>query len=523
MEKAMLDGKIAEASKTIFNYCLGKTRDRDEAEDLSQEILLELLKSSQNIRDEKAFYGFMWAVAGNVYKQWCRKRQQNRTCELTEVSAATEDVYFDDENEDIYLLRRELSLLSQKYRRATILYYIERKSCAEIAQLLFISESMVKYLLFKARTILKEGMNMERNLGQLSYNPKSLIPMYNGSGPNRFWDFMQSKIRQNIVSACYNDALTVQQISLETGIPLPYLDDEIAELVKYKILIQDGKHYQSNVIVISADCTDEINRAVTKYHERIADRIESFLKNDLQAFKDIGFVGADYSENTLRWQMLSLINIMIILYNTPVVENNDATCFPKTGWGDHALLWLVEQGCTASYLCNFSQIGGKNGDRLQFADYIPKPRGDHHDFYGNERYTDIFLDIVNGNTTHFSEYDLEAVADMIKKGYVCKEEDGFRALVPIYTQAQYQKAVKMIHKLISSELSNTLMEMDRTVESILREHTPKYLHTQIGAIACMDRFGNAVSMPIRYLLDRGVLHTDWHPLEMPTTFAVLYG
>lgn len=364
---------------------------------------------------------------------------------------------------------------------------------------------------------------MERNLGQLSYNPKSLIPMYNGSGPNRFWDFMQSKIRQNIVSACYNDALTVQQISLETGIPLPYLDDEIAELVKYKILIQDGKHYQSNVIVISADCTDEINRAVTKYHERIADRIESFLKNDLQAFKDIGFVGADYSENTLRWQMLSLINIMIILYNTPVVENNDATCFPKTGWGDHALLWLVEQGCTASYLCNFSQIGGKNGDRLQFADYIPKPRGDHHDFYGNERYTDIFLDIVNGNTTHFSEYDLEAVADMIKKGYVCKEEDGFRALVPIYTQAQYQKAVKMIHKLISSELSNTLMEMDRTVESILREHTPKYLHTQIGAIACMDRFGNAVSMPIRYLLDRGVLHTDWHPLEMPTTFAVLYG
>ena len=71
---------------------------------------------------------------------------------------------------------------------------------------------------------------MERNLGELSYNPKTLIAMYSGQGPNQFWQFMQSKIRQNIVNACYNDALTVQQISLETGIPLPYLDDEIKAL-----------------------------------------------------------------------------------------------------------------------------------------------------------------------------------------------------------------------------------------------------------------------------------------------------
>ena len=70
---------------------------------------------------------------------------------------------------------------------------------------------------------------MERTLGELSYNPKTLIPLYHGEGPNSFGNFMESKIKQNIISACYNDALTVQQISLETGIPLPYLDDEIKE------------------------------------------------------------------------------------------------------------------------------------------------------------------------------------------------------------------------------------------------------------------------------------------------------
>lgn len=216
MNEIAYQEKIAEVSKTIYSYCLSKTSTREDAEDLSQDILLELTKSVKNIRNENAFYAFMWGVAGNVYKQWYRKKLKNNTCELSE-DIPSEDQLSEDDSERLYLLRRELTLLSEKYRKATILYYIEGRSCSEISNLLAISESMVKYLLFKSRKILKEGMNMERNLGELSYNPKALIPMYSGQGPNQFWQFMQSKIKQNIVCACYNDSLTVQQISLETG------------------------------------------------------------------------------------------------------------------------------------------------------------------------------------------------------------------------------------------------------------------------------------------------------------------
>ena len=189
MNENELRKKISEVSKTIFSYCMAKTPTREEAEDLSQDILYELIKSAKNIRDDNAFYAFMWGVAGNVYKQWYRKKLQNNTCELTE-DVASEDDLPEDNTGDIYFLRRELTLLSEKYRKATILYYIEDRSCLEIASVLNISESMVKYLLFKSRKILKEGMNMERNLGELSYNPKTLIPMYSGQGPNQFWQFM---------------------------------------------------------------------------------------------------------------------------------------------------------------------------------------------------------------------------------------------------------------------------------------------------------------------------------------------
>ena len=131
MNENELRKKISEVSKTIFSYCMAKTPTREEAEDLSQDILYELIKSAKNIRDDNAFYAFMWGVAGNVYKQWYRKKLKNNTCELTE-DVASEDDLPEGSTGDIYLLRRELTLLSEKYRKATILYYIEDCSCSEI-------------------------------------------------------------------------------------------------------------------------------------------------------------------------------------------------------------------------------------------------------------------------------------------------------------------------------------------------------------------------------------------------------
>jgi len=70
LEKENADRLISEAAKSIFTYCRARTNSREEAEDLSQDILLELLRTQGNLRNDKAFYGFMWAIASNVYKNW---------------------------------------------------------------------------------------------------------------------------------------------------------------------------------------------------------------------------------------------------------------------------------------------------------------------------------------------------------------------------------------------------------------------------------------------------------------------
>ena len=92
MEKWELDEKITGASKTILSYCMAHTSTSYDAEDLAQEIILEIYKSSADIRDDRAFYGFLWAVAKNVYRQWCRRNKRDSYCELI---AAEEDYILD--------------------------------------------------------------------------------------------------------------------------------------------------------------------------------------------------------------------------------------------------------------------------------------------------------------------------------------------------------------------------------------------------------------------------------------------
>ena len=110
---------------------------------------------------------------------------------------------------------------------------------------------------------------------------------------------------------------------------------------------------------------------------------------------------------------------------------------------------------------------------------------------------------------------------MIKKGYVVKENDFYRATVPIYTAEQYEKILNIANDFITAELTSIIQEMNKTATSILSSHTPKHLQDQVAGIAAMDKFVNAVCAPAEILIERQFLITVWHPLEMPTTYVVL--
>lgn len=166
MDSTRLEQLITENMKTVFGFAISRLGNAAEAEELASDILYSLVKASPSLRDEARFYPFMWRIAENTYVDYLRRKSKSAkwSVPLDENISDESDMPLTQiiRCEELQKLRRELSLLSKQYREATVLYYIENLSCAQTAKKLGISTEMVKYYLFRARKILREGMSMER-------------------------------------------------------------------------------------------------------------------------------------------------------------------------------------------------------------------------------------------------------------------------------------------------------------------------------------------------------------------------
>ena len=520
MDKKELDMKITDAAKSILSYCRTRTSNQTEAEDLAQDIIVEIYKSAPNIRCADAFYGFMWAVAGNAYKQWCKNKAKNPVCELNE-NLPIESFETDDDSTELSLLRRELTLLAEKYRKAVILYYIENKSCSEISNTLSISESMVKYLLFKSRQILKEGMSMERNYGQQSYNPKELSLLFWGNGSNRYSHLCDSKISQNILFACYNDKLTAEQISLEIGVSLPYMEDKLHELCEFELLKKDGNRYYTNIVIFTRDFAGEVNAKTAELKEGIADILMKAITEHETEVRNIDFSGADMNNNSFAWQMVSFI-----LYNAviEILQSKIQAIYPKDKFGTECFIWGSENVEQTTWESQFgfgiSNMENEAGDYIQFMDFPINGEMVHHYCFNRQNVTNVFLDIAKGNTEHFSENDKAAAAEMVRKGYIISNEKGMFVNAPVFTRDQHQ-ILKDIFADTAVRIADEAENLVDTVTKILKNHIPVHLKKQAKEMAYLRLFEDAISAPVAYLFHRKYLLPYNGDGILPTTYVVL--
>lgn len=520
MDKKELDAKIEEIAKALLSYCSARTSNYFEAEDLAQDIILEIYKSSDNIRNADAVYGFMWAVAGNVYKNWCKNKSKSNECEMTDCLPEIAEPLAEDDS-TLHLLRRELTLLSEKYRKAVILYYIENKSCSEISDILSISESMVKYLLFKSRQILKEGMSMERNYGQQSYNPKGLSLLFWGNGTNRYYNLCDSKISQNILFACYNDKLSAEQISLEIGVSLPYMEDKLAELCEYELLKKDGNKYYTNIVIFTRDFSKEVNAKTAQVREKIADILTEAITNHEKDVRNIGFYGADMSGNTFTWQMASIILYSAVI---EILQSKIKVVYPKDKFGSECFIWGAETGEQNSWETDFgfgvTNVVNSVGDHVQFMDFPINGEMVHHYCFNRQNVTNVFLDIAKGKTEHFSENDKALVADMVRKGYVISNDEGLFVNAPVLTKEQYE-ILKNIFADTAAKIADEAEKMMDTVTKILKNHIPVHLKKLAKDMAYLRLFEDAISAPAAILYDRKYLLPYNGNGFLPTTYVIL--
>lgn len=308
MDSIKLEKLITENMKSIFGFALTRLGNVNEAEYLASDIFYQIIKSAKGLRDDERFYGFMWKVAENVYIDYLRKKSKNsKYISQADDSIPDESESVSDEivkKEELNLLRRELSFLSKQYREATVLYYIENLSCSEIAKKLQTSTEMIKYYLFRARKIIREGMNMERLYGEKSYRPNIFEIDFWGTkcGDDReYRDFKRRKIKGNILLAAYYCSLSIQEISMELGVALPYLEDEIRLLLERQYLVCNNGRYLTNIPIFTLDCTKAIEERV---HCLIAESAQKFVA--VADEFDARFGNRFANSNLAHWQKILL-------------------------------------------------------------------------------------------------------------------------------------------------------------------------------------------------------------------------
>lgn len=162
--------------------------------------------------------------------------------------------------EQMALLRRKLAFIKSDYRNIVVAYYIENKSVRDIASSLSLSKSAVEQRLHRARIILKEGMDMAREFGKLSYNPENVAFVMNGmvGKSGEPWNYISRSLCKNILLAAYRTPSTAEELAMEVGVALPYMEEELSTLVDATLMKKNGNKYETNIFIVSAEAQEKI-------------------------------------------------------------------------------------------------------------------------------------------------------------------------------------------------------------------------------------------------------------------------
>jgi RNA polymerase sigma-70 factor (ECF subfamily) len=158
--------ELIEANKgLIFKICHSYCPNKNEREDLVQEIIYQLWKSYPNYKPDFKFSTWMYRVALNVAISFYRKEKTaTNTIILTEHL-----IEYEIREDDSAQLEENIRLLYQfihgfnEFDRALIILYLEDKSHKEIAEILGITQTNVATRVGRLKDKLKQNFATLKN------------------------------------------------------------------------------------------------------------------------------------------------------------------------------------------------------------------------------------------------------------------------------------------------------------------------------------------------------------------------
>lgn len=296
-------------AEKIYGFAYSKTGRTADAEDLAQEILLNLC--TVDFATIAAPDAFVYTVCRYTWSKFLRKNKPawdavTPSGDLPGTADSVELTEFDTPEEKIVRaetyesLRREIVCLSETRRNILILHYYDRMDSVQIGEKLGLSPSTVRGHLSKIRRDLKERITMTDEI----YRPTKLQIGHHGFWNSEVYRSLESDIlMQNICYICRKKPLSVEDISRTLGVAAVYLEDKLDRLCSMDYMVAQNGKYRTNFFIRDVP----FNLADIHYHMEhtpfVAEEYHRALTSVFDDIRNIGFVGSTLPETDLLWDV----------------------------------------------------------------------------------------------------------------------------------------------------------------------------------------------------------------------------
>lgn len=312
-DKEKLIEQLITQKDKVFFYCVKRCNSRIDAEDLSQDILLDIMINiNKGIKIENFDY-YIWQICKNHYSKYVARKVKDseKIMPIEEIDEPGSDISSLDKlinSEKIAMINVAIKLLSSDYSEILYSYYVEDRTLSFIANKMNLPLGTVKRRLFDIRNKLKEYLKMERLNGKKAFVPKEYQTHRSGGAYLNPEDYTYGLTEQNLLLHSYGNPCSLEDYAIEMGISLPYIENIVKTLEHATLLIKDEKgKYLTNFIMVdkNTDCkvlhltkqrADEYTNLIVEYCKKHFNEWKKLVNNPL------------LDDNKLMWSYLFGIN-----------------------------------------------------------------------------------------------------------------------------------------------------------------------------------------------------------------------
>lgn len=419
----------------VYGYAVNHTYSREEADELSQEILFTAVRELPKLKDEGKFEPWLWGIAGNVTKSFRRYMGKQRAmyCYDTLEDMSYEDEY-DEGPEQLYdTLRTRIAMLSAIYRDITILYYYDGLSTKQISEKLNIPKGTVTWRLSEARRKLKkECVSMEYT----ALKPIKLEIRINGEGNYNGttmpfpYTYINDALSQNILYYCYGKAKTVEDLSRLCGVPAYYIEDRLSNLLKREALSESSKGRYRTEFIIYSDKVNEYDKKAKAIFEPVILPFADAMKRLADSVRSLGIYTAQKDDDELLY-----LYGMLALEHLSKKYNPTKACERKVRYDGNRWSYFAHLADDGEHPVRGlgKELSANRGSRGTYQHCSYHFGGFSYRYMMKDYQINVCEDILSGCEVQ----DIESAASAIEAGYIIKRDDELFVTVPAFTKTQY--------------------------------------------------------------------------------------